>query len=141
MIDRSVVGTEYHSTVWPPVTPEEIREFAAACGETDPRYFGPEPVAPPTFCLRFRSELLFHPGLPRDLLVTGFDAGKDIVFGVPIRAGDTIRTHSVVDDVYEKTGRSGTMTFIVSRQTLTNQRGETVALIHSRFVVRPPVPG
>ena len=137
MIDRAILGSEYDSSVSEPVTAEEIREFAEAIGETDARYFGERPVAPPTFCIKFRGELFFHPGIPRSLLVTGFDAGKDVTFGEPIRPGDVIRTTSVVHDVYDKTGRSGTMTFIVSRQTLTNQRGERVAVIDSRFVCRP----
>ena len=34
----------------------------------------------------------------------------------------------------QKTGRSGTMAFIVIRFTMTNQRGETVALIDNRFL-------
>lgn len=136
MIDRSIIGSEYDTSVSEPVTAAEIREFAEAAGESDARYFGERPVAPPTFCIKFRGELFFHPAIPRELLMTGFDAGKDVTFGEPIHPGDVIRTTSVVHDVYDKTGRTGTMTFVVSRQTLTNQRGEAVAVIDSRFVFR-----
>jgi acyl dehydratase len=135
-VDRSIIGQEFDKSVSEPVTREQIHEFAAAIGETDPLHTGDDPVAPPTFCVRFRGDLFFHPGIPRELLMTGFDAGKDIAFGVPIRPGDVVHGSSVVHDMYEKTGRSGTMLFIVFRQTQTNGRGETVAVIDSRFVFR-----
>jgi hypothetical protein len=41
-----------------------------------------------------------------------------------------------VHDVYEKTGRSGTMVFIVFRTTLTNQRGEMVAVVDQKMMSR-----
>ncbi|MGH7820093.1 MAG: FAS1-like dehydratase domain-containing protein [Candidatus Binatia bacterium] len=137
MIGRSIIGSVYDESESPPVTREEIREFAAAMGETNPLHAGEAPIAPPTFCVRFRGELFFHPKVPRALLLTGFDAGKDITFGAPIRPGDVVRSTSVVHDIYEKTGRTGTMVFIVSRQRQVNQRGDMVAVIDSRFVCRP----
>lgn len=137
-IDRSIVGEEFDDSVSEPVTREEIAEFARAIGETDARYFCEEPVAPPTFCVRFRGNRFFHPKLPAELLMTGFDAGKDVVFGAPIRPGDVIRSTTTLHEIYEKTGRSGTMLFTVGRQTQVNQRGEMVARIDSRFVMRPP---
>lgn len=136
-IDSSIIGEEYDATVYEPVTKEQIHEFARATGETDPRYLGEDPIAPPTFCVRFRGQLFFHPGIDRSLLMTGFDAGKDIELGAPIRPGDVIRSTSAVSDIYEKTGRSGTMIFLVSCQTLTNQRGELVARLDTRLVLRP----
>jgi hypothetical protein len=135
-IDRAIIGVVYDESVSEPVTREEILEFAAAAGETNPLYAGAEPIAPPTFCIRFRGDIFFHPNIPRPLLMTGFDAGKDITFGVPVRPGDVIHSTSAVHDIYEKTGRSGTMVFLVSRQKQENQRGEMVAVIDSRFVCR-----
>jgi len=119
------------------VTAQEIYDYAESLGETHPAFFDPEPIAPPTFCVKFRGNRFFHPGMPRDALLRGFDAGKDIDFGAPIRAGDVIRTSNVLHELYEKTGRSGSMVFIVSRQTMTNQKGEMVAVIDNRFMVRP----
>jgi hypothetical protein len=136
-IDRSILGSVFDESSSEPVTVEEIREFVTSIGETNPLYTGESPIAPPTFCVRFRGDLFFHPSLPRPLLMTGFDAGKDITFGAPIRPGDVIHSTSTVHDIYEKTGRTGTMVFIVSRQTQINQRGEIVATIDSRFVCRP----
>jgi len=66
----------------------------------------------------------------------GFDAGKDVEFVSPIRPGDEITLSSHVKEIYEKTGRSGTMVFVVVRSTLKNQRGEVVAHIDHRFMNR-----
>jgi hypothetical protein len=41
-----------------------------------------------------------------------------------------------VHDIYEKTGRSGTMNFIVFRTTVTNQRNEMVAIIDQKMMFR-----
>ena len=139
-VDRSIIGEEFDSNVSSAVTRDDVVEFAHAVGESDSRYFAADPVVPPTFCVRFRGSRFLHPGIPRAFLLTGFDAGKDIAFGAAIRVGDVITSKSVLHDIYEKTGRSGTMVFLVARQTLTNQRGETVAVIDSRFVIRPGGP-
>jgi hypothetical protein len=135
-LDPALIGSEFDASTSAPVTAEEIREYAASLGETHASYFGPDPVAPPTFCVRFRGNRFSHPGIPRQAFRRGFDAGKDIQFGAPIRAGDVIHTSNVLHDVYEKTGRTGSMVFIVSRQTMTNQRGEMVAKIDNRFMLR-----
>ncbi|MBI2963374.1 MAG: MaoC family dehydratase N-terminal domain-containing protein [Deltaproteobacteria bacterium] len=135
-IDAALLGVEFDSSVSPPVTAQEIHEYAASLGESHPVYFAPEPVAPPTFCMKFRGNRFSPPALPRRAFARSFDAGKDIQFGAPIRAGDVIHTSNVLHEVYEKTGRSGAMVFIVSRLRMKNQRGEMVAVIDSRFLIR-----
>jgi hypothetical protein len=119
------------------VTAQQIHDYAQSLGESHPSYFAAEPVAPPTFCVKFRGNRFFHPAIPQGAFLRGFDAGKDIQFGAPIRAGDVVHTSNVLAEVYEKTGRSGSMIFIVTRQRMTNQQGEMVAVIDSRFMVRP----
>ena len=136
-LDPSLLGAEFDSSHSEPVPAEEIREFAESVGETNPVYFGQNAIAPPMFCLKFRGNRFFHPGIPHEALLRGFDAGKDIHFGAPIRAGDVVHTRNTLHEVYEKTGRTGTMVFMVSRQTMTNQRGELIATIDSRFMLRP----
>jgi hypothetical protein len=132
-----LLGEEFDRSESEPITAAEIREYAETIGETNARYFGDDPIAPSTFCVRFRGQRFFHPAIPQDVFMRGFDAGKDIVFGAPIRAGDVVTMTNVLHEVYEKTGRSGTMVFIVTRQTMTNQRGENVAVVDSRFMIRP----
>lgn len=138
--DRSLVGSEYDRTVPPPITAEQIREYAAITGETNPRYTtAPDGqlVAPPTFVVSLRGRGFIPRNLPKELAArTGFDAGKDIEFGPPVRVGDVLTTTSTIHDIYEKTGRSGSMVFIVLRTLVTNQRGERVATIDQRMMVR-----
>ena len=131
--DRSVIGSEFDHTVLEPVTAEEILEYIAVTGESEPPASPADLVAPPTFVVRMRGQRF----MPRSLAtVHGMDAGKDIEFGVPIRQGDVLRSVSTVHDIYEKTGRSGPMTFVVLRTVVTNQRGEQVAVLDQRMMVR-----
>lgn len=133
-MDRSAVGTEFDRTVLDAVTEEEIREYAS---------FTAEPIAedeagllaPPSFVLRMRGKRFMPRNLP-DLGRSGFDAGKDMELGVPVRVGDILTTVSTVHDLYEKTGRSGRMSFLVLRSVITNQRGEQVAVIDQRMMFR-----
>ena len=64
-------------------------------------------------------------------------AGIDFELEQPLRPGDLIRVSSEVKEIYEKTGRTGTMVFAVVRSTLINQRDEVVARIDHRMMNRP----
>ena len=61
----------------------------------------------------------------------GFDGGKECQFYAPIRPGDTITGIDRIAEVYEKTGRSGSMIFIIRESAFTNQQGEKVAVRQS----------
>jgi len=142
--DRNIIGREFDRTVFPPVTKEEILSYAAAYGETNPLYTdeaaarrGPYGtlVASPTFPFRLRG----HHFMPKSLAHVGragLDAGKDVELGEPVRPGDVLTASSTIHDIYEKTGRSGTMHFIVIRTVVTNQDGKTVAVIDQRMMFR-----
>lgn len=129
--DRSIIGSEFDRTVLAAVTPEEIREYVEASGEPS----HDDGTAPPTFVVRLRGRHFMPVNMP-NLGRAGFDAGKDIEFGVPIRAGDVLTSVSTVHDIYEKTGRTGSMAFIVLRTVLTNQRAEQVAVIDQKMMFR-----
>jgi hypothetical protein len=137
--DRSILGGEFDRTEHAPVTAEELVAFARALGETSPCYVepGPELIGHPTYCIRFRGRKFFPDTLPEGLRAhMSFDAGKDIEFGAPLRPGDRVSVVSTLHDLYEKTGRSGSMVFVVVRFTLTNQRGEQVATVDNRMMYR-----
>ena len=135
---RAHVGQEFDHTVFPAVTAEQIIAYAQACGETDPRWTqpGPDLVAPPTFALSLRGQHFMPKHMPATLGRHMFDAGKDIEVGVPIVAGDVLTSTSTVHDVYEKTGRTGSMTFAVFRTTVRNQKQETVAVVDQKMMFR-----
>jgi hypothetical protein len=138
-VDPAIVGREFDHAVHGPVPAEELIAFARALGETRPEYTeaGPDLVGHPTYCVRYKGSRFYPENLPRAIDVRrGFDAGKDIELGVPVRPGDTIDVRCTLHEIYEKTGRSGSMYFVVIRFTMTNQRGEMVAIVDNRFMHR-----
>jgi hydroxyacyl-ACP dehydratase HTD2-like protein with hotdog domain len=138
-IDPSILGREFDRAEHDPVTAEALISFALALGETYPCYIqaGPELIAHPTYCVRFKGNKFFPDTLPETLRFRmSFDAGKDIALGAPIRPGDVITIVSTLHEVYEKTGRTGSMIFVVVRFTMTNQRSENVAVVDNRCMYK-----
>jgi acyl dehydratase len=142
--DPALINKVFEVTDPVTVTPEMIAKFCAGLGETNPLFTDEEAakkgpygglVAPPSFAVTFRNGRHFFQHVPR-FGRAGFDAGKDAEFVQPIRPGDQVTLHSHVKEIYEKTGRSGTMVFVVVRSTLKNQNGEVVAHIDHRFMNR-----
>jgi acyl dehydratase len=141
--DASVVGQEFDRYTYE-VTREDIVAFAASLGETNPLYTDEEYaattpyggiIAPPTFCVTFRSYATM-PDLKLNYGKRGFDGGKECQFFAPIRPGDSITGVDRIAEVYEKTGRSGNMIFVVRESEMTNQHGEKVALIRQSLIRR-----
>ncbi len=120
------------------VKAESLVGYAKACGETQPRFTDPSHPdfqALPNYPTRFHGTR----GLPEDFpidMVRCFDAGKSIQIHAPVRAGDVIEGRSEIADIYEKTGRSGKMLFIVHRMNFYNQRGVHLATVDWRLVQR-----
>jgi len=142
--DRSMIGQVFDETVFPPVTTEEIVEFATALGETNPLYIDETAagkglygglVAPPTFVTKLRAKKFTPDHLPKFGKV-GFDGGRDLAIHAPVRPGDQLTMLSTIHDIYEKTGRTGSMYFIVIRNEVKNQKGEKVAVIDHRIMQR-----
>jgi acyl dehydratase len=55
------------------------------------------------------------------------DGGMEYEFFKPVKAGDTIKSVSVVKDIVEREGRTGKMVLMITETTYTNQKGEVVA--------------
>ena len=126
------------------VTAERIASFCASVGDENPLYLdaarakaGPYGgiIAPPAFVASFSYADNVFEQIPA-FSHGGLLAGIDIELDAPIRAGDSIRVSSRVKETYEKTGRTGTMIFVVVRSTLTNQKGEVVARVDHRMMNR-----
>ena len=142
--DRSIIGQVFDETSFAPVTKEEMVAFATALGETNPLYTdevaaakGPYGglVAPPTFVTKLRPNKFTPEHLPR-FGKFGFDGGRDLEVLAPVRPGDRLTMLSTIHDIYEKTGRTGSMYFIVIRNEVKNQNGEKVAVIDHRIMQR-----
>ncbi len=146
-INTSVKGKEYAPFT---VTVErgKIKEFARAIGDPSPFYrddavgraseWG-DVIAPPTFPITFRDEDADTGTMLRDL---GVDIGR-ILHGEqefehfkPIRPGETYLCRTRVTDIYEKSGRSGPMAFVVRETAVTDGENEIVCVARSITVVR-----
>lgn len=143
--DPALIGRVFENTDPVPVSAEMIKKFTDAIGETNPLHTDPAAAAkgpyggltaPPSFAVTFRNGQHFFQHVPR-FGKQGFDAGKDVEFVAPIRPGDSITLSSHVKEIYEKTGRTGSMVFVIVRTTLKNQKGEVVAHVDHRFMNRP----
>lgn len=141
--DRSLLGVEHPVGTFE-VTKEMIVKFAKSSGETNPIYVDEEKakesrygglIAPPTFCNIFISGGK-RPDAKIEFGDLSFFAGQAIETLLPVRPGDTLETKTKLKEVYAKTGRSGKMVFAVWETSLTNQNGDTVALVRESFVRR-----
>lgn len=142
--DPAIINKVFETTDPVPVSREKIAKFCETISETNPLFTDDEAakkgpygsvIAPPGFATTFRNGRQFFEHVPR-FGRQGFDAGKDVEFVAPIRPGDEITLSSAVKEIYDKTGRTGTMVFVVIRSTLRNQKGEIVAHVDHRFMSR-----
>jgi len=116
----------------------KLADYAAACGELAACYIDPEHPdfqAPPTYPSSLNPRRGLPEGFPK-LPGMGMDAGKAVAPIQPIRPGTTITARTHLHDVYSKTGRSGRMTFLVTRMELYNESGEPLANADTRVVIR-----
>ena len=114
--------------------------WAEACGETDPRFTdpsNPDFQAHPTFTASLVSRRVLPQDFPKIGGPRGIDGGKAVEILRPIRPGDKLKASATIADIYEKTGRSGTMTFIVQRMSFVNQRDEPVSTVDWKMIRNP----
>jgi acyl dehydratase len=140
--DRSILGKEFVLGTFH-VTEDMIKAFAQAVGETSPQYVDSETaqrtasgglIAPPIFYDVFRADQVPDPKVKFGKVA--FNAGQRCEFHAPIHPGDSITMKTRITDVYEKTGRTGMMVFIVRETRYENQKGETVAVVEQSQVRR-----
>lgn len=120
------------------IEPESLVGFATACGETQPRFTDPthpDLQGVPNYLTRIHGSRSMPENFPVEMH-RSFDAGKSIEFHAPVRPGDKIQGRSEIADIFEKSGRSGTMLFIVHRMNFYNQRGDHLATVDWRLVQR-----
>jgi hypothetical protein len=118
---------------------QNLLDYARACGETDPRYVDPahpDFQAPVNFATRYHGARMLPEDFPKFDMRIMIDAGKAMEWVSPIRPGDTLTANSQLHDIYEKTGRSGTMMFLVHRMEFFNQKGELTSRVDWRLILR-----
>src|SRR5262245_57097397 len=97
------------------VSAEHVAAFARALGDPNPTYV--DGVAPPTYPIAFMTQAMaggmdtfLELGLNFMTLVHG---EQEFEYARPIRAGETLTLTGRIADVYEKSGSSGTLDFVV----------------------------
>lgn len=64
------------------------------------------------------------------------DAGKAVAPRAPIRPGVRLTARTHLHDIYTKTGRSGRMTFMVTRMEIYDPDDKLLADADTRIVIR-----
>ena len=100
-----------------------LKRFAEAIGDPNPRWLN---EAPPTFLVAL-SPASYHLDEAEEYGKGWLNGGNRFEYLEPVRVGDNITATSKVVDVYEKTGSSGSLLFIIFETEYTNQHGRTVA--------------
>lgn len=119
------------------VEQEKMVAWADAVSETDPRFTDPDHPdfqAHPNFTAHLVSNRVLPEDFPQIGGPRGIDGGKSIEAHRPIRAGDRLEATATIADIYTKTGRSGTMIFIVQRMSFVNQVGQPVSTVDWRMI-------
>ena len=120
------------------VDPESMAAVARVSGESRPEFLDPEHPdfqATPAFI----GSLASGRHLPIDFPNLGgipMDGGKAVACHRPVRARGAITGRTHLHDIYDKSGRSGRMVFIVTRMEIFDEAGEHLATSDSRMVIR-----
>ena len=116
---------------------DRMLEWAVTCGETDPRFIDPDHPdfqASTAFPTHVNATRMLPESFPSFGSGRGIDGGKSIEWHRPMRPGDKLHATVQIADIYDKTGRSGTMVFIVNRMTFTDAEGRLVAVVDWRMI-------
>ncbi len=146
-VNTSVVGKEYPPF---PVTVErgKIKDFARAIGDLNPFYLDDrvgaasewgDVIAPPTFAVTFRDERADAGALLRDLgvdIARVLHGEQEFEIVRQLTPGETYLCRTKVVDIYEKTGKSGPMAFVVRETAITDRTNEIVATMRTVMVIR-----
>jgi acyl dehydratase len=145
-INKGVIGKESPPFVLT-VERGKIKDFARAIGDDNPLYLDDrvgqasewgDIIAPPTFMTTFRDgadSAAFLRELGTDISRV-LHGEQEFELSRPIRPGETFLCRSRVVDVYEKTGRSGPMAFVVRETSVTDNTNEIVGTIRHITVIR-----
>ena len=130
------VGVEFDWTTFE-MSATSMVAWAEACGETDPRFIDPNHSdfqAHPGFTTHCMSGRVFPKEFPQIGGGFGIDGGKRVEVHAPIRPGETLTATTTIADIFEKTGRSGTMIFIVQRMEFRNEAKDLVSTVDWKMI-------
>lgn len=109
-----------------------LKRFAEAIGDPDPRWLE---EAPPTFLVAL-APVSMHLREAEEYGRGWLNGGNRFEYFAPVKAGDRITATGRVADVYEKSGGSGKLLFIIFETDYVNQSGTLVAKIRGTMIRR-----
>ena len=109
-----------------------LKRFAEAIGDPNPRWLE---EAPPTYLVALMP-VSIHLAEAEEYGKGWLNGGNRFEYLEPVRVGDRITGTGKIADVYEKTGSSGTLLFIVFETDYVNQHGRTVARLRGTTIRR-----
>ena len=114
------------------VEPGHLARFVEAIGDANPRW---REEAPPTYLVAL-APVSLHLAEAEEYGKGWLNGGNRFEYFEPVRAGDRITATGRVADVYEKSGSSGSLLFIVFETDYVNQYGRTVARLRGTAIRR-----
>ena len=141
---KATVGQEIVLRAPDEIGRSSLRQYALAIGDFNPLYSNREfaqanglrdVMAPPTLICDTWQYVDSGRGPIREL--EGLRAGNEYEFFQTIHPDDVITAHWTVKDVYEKTGRTGSLVFQVIETTFYNQSDELLARNTETMFYRP----
>jgi hypothetical protein len=109
-----------------------LRRFVEAIGDPNPRW---KDEVPPTFLIAL-APVSLHLAEAEAYGKGWLNGGNRFEYFEPIKVGDRITATGRVADVYEKTGGSGSLLFIIFETDYVNQHGRTVAKLRGTAIRR-----
>ena len=109
-----------------------LKRFVEAIGDPNPRW---KSEAPPTFLVAL-VPVSMHLEEAEEYGKGWLNGGNRFEYIEPVKVGDRITATGKVADVYEKTGGSGSLLFIIFETDYVNQHGRTVARLRGTAIRR-----
>ena len=143
--DQSLLGLKRRLDRFPmKIMRDDVLQYAAIIGETYPLYIDEEAakaaglrgiMAPPAFTASLTIGMN-RPDIGLEGVGSSVLATEAVHRIAPIYAGETLDAAVHLKSVYSKTGRSGSMVFVVWAIDFTNQEGESVETIEKSYVYK-----
>jgi len=142
LVSREFIGRSSAPLTWE-IEKGHIRRFAEAIGDANPIYYDeaaaraaghPRIPAPPTFAAALRPNDA-RAGIDLDWrkLLHG---EQEFELRRPLYAGDVVVLVQTITDVFEKTGKAGTMDFILLETVARDREGGIVFVARGTIVVK-----
>jgi len=109
-----------------------LERFAEAIGDPNPRWLA---EAPPTFLVALVPASV-HLAEAEEYGKGWLNGGNRFEYLEPVRVGDRITATGKLADVYEKSGSSGSLLFIIFETEYVNQHGRPVARLRGTAIRR-----